>query len=257
MIDIRGRGRTLPIALLFVLLAGSLVGVAFVIAGEPAYLSANSSTPALSCGRGIPAEKCNPELAPPLRPLPLKVTKPKSTAPLGPKDRLCGRYFFISQQLHQMRIHFGSISCFGLGDRWIIVGDGQQTNPATLPPPPTVGGAIIAVEQCEPNDTMCLNSNVPHSFSNFTVSYPPNPAVQLEVADFATLQLINVTDGGCSSFTFDTVTRRWYTTTPSSVAELSSAKDMPSPIKAPPSVTANIALSAPSPHADLGSCFER
>ncbi len=257
MIDIGGRGRTLPIALLFVLLAGLLVGVALVIAGEPAYLSANSSTPAVSWGRGIPAEKCNPELAPPLRTMPQRVPKPKSPAPLGPKDRLCGRYFFISQQLYQMRIHFGSISCFGLGDRWVIVGDGQQTNPATLPPPPTVGGAIIAVEQCEPNDTMCLSPDVPHSFSDFTVSYPPDPAGQLEVADLATLQLINVTDGGCGSFTFDTVTRRWYTTTPSSVAELSSAKDMPSPIKVPPSVPATVALSASAPHADLGSCLKR
>lgn len=253
--NIRPRKLNVLIAVSSMAIVGLLAGVAFTRTSRPRYTNAASSTPAISCGHGIPAEKCNPELAPERKPLPPINPKPKSPAPMGPQDKLCGRNFFIPQQLAEMRKHFGSISCFGLGDQWILVGNGQQINPATLPPPPTSGGAIVAVESCKPSDSTCLNPDVPHNFSVFTASYPPDPSSgSLEVQTTVNSHLINLTDGECGSFTFNTSTLKWYTTTPTSVTELYSGNNVPAPVAAPPSVPASTALKSPAPHADLASC---
>ena len=215
----------------------------------------SSSTPVVNCGPGIPAEKCNPQLAPPLKPLPTVHPKPKSPAPIGPQGTFCGRGFFIPQQFSEMERQFGSISCFGVGDQWIVVGEGQQINPSTLPPPPTQGGAIIAVETCSSGDATCLNPNTPHNFSAFTVSYPPDPtsgSLQVETTDPD--HLIGLILGHCGIFSFSTSTRSWYKTTPNLVSELSSGKNVPAPVAAPPSVPGSTALSSTAPIGDPQSC---
>lgn len=191
----------------------------------------------------------------------LKQAAPTTTSsPLpGPSiDKFCGRDFFISKELSEMKTQFSLISCFGVSDEWIIVGNGQQINPATLPPGPTVGGSMIAVETCNPSDTTCLNPDLPHNFSSFTVSYPPDPySGSFGVRVIVNSHLVNTIDGSCGSFTFDTVARKWYSTTPQTVAELSSGKNIPAPVATPSSVSGSVALSSPAPRADMGSCFKR
>ena len=117
---------------------------------------------------------------------------------------------------------------------------------------------MIAVESCKPSDANCLNPDLPHNFSSFTVSYPPGPSSgSFETPVIVNSHLVNVIDGACGSFTFDVTARKWYTTTPQSVAELSSGKNIPAPVAAPPSVSGATALSSPAPHADMSSCFKR
>lgn len=190
----------------------------------------------------------------------LKQAAPTTTSiPLpGPSiDKFCGRDFFISKELSEMKTQFGLISCFGVGDEWIIVGNGQQINPATLPPGPTVGGSMIAVEACKASDNTCLNPDLPHNFSSFTVSYPPDPSSgSFEVPVIVNSHVVNTIDGSCGSFTFDAVARMWYSTTPKLVAQLSSGEKIPAPVAAPASVSGSVALSSPAPRADMGSCFK-
>ncbi len=117
---------------------------------------------------------------------------------------------------------------------------------------------MIAGESCNSSDATCLNPDLPHNFSSFTVSYPPDPSSgSFEVPVIVSSHLVNTTDGSCGSFTFDSAAGKWYATTPQSVTELSSGKSIPAAVAAPASVSGTVALSNPAPHADLGSCFKR
>ena len=189
---------------------------------------------------------------------PAKTTATSIPLPSPSIGKLCGRDFFIPQQFSELERQFGSVSCFGVADQWFIVGNGQQINPTTLPPPPSVGGSIIGVESCNSSDAACLNPDLPHNFSSFTVSYPPDPSSgSFEVPVIVNSHLVNAIDGSCGSFTFDSTTRKWYATTPQSVAELSSGKNIPAAVAAPASASGTVALSSPAPHDNMSSCFKR
>lgn len=256
--SIRNSKKGILISISLVLAVGLVSSLLLSFNGGLSFEHTSSSTPAISCGRGIPAEKCNPQLAPPLKPLPKVNPKPVSPTPTGPQGKQCGMGFFTQQQQTEMTKQFGSISCLGLANQWIVVGDGMQTNPATIPPPPSPGGAIIAVLTCNANNASCLSSTATHDFTQFTVSYPPNPSVgRMDLQTTMNSHLINVTDGSCGSFTFDTTNLKWYTTTPGAVSELSAGTQLPSPVQTPPSVTGAVALATAAPSAYTASCSKQ
>jgi len=114
---------------------------------------------------------------------------------------------------------------------------------------------MIAVETCSTGDAACLNPDALHNFSAFRVSYPPDPTsglLQVETTDRD--HLIGLSLGYCGIFSFSTSTFRWYETTPTLVSELSSGKNVPNPVAAPPSVPGGTALSNKAPIGERKSC---
>lgn len=183
---------------------------------------------------------------------------PKDTVvSLGQNETSCGMKFFSKKQLTLMRKQFGSISCIGLisTHQWIVVGDGMQTNSPATPPPPTRGGAIVALETCPTGNTSCKNAIAKHNFDNFTVSYPPNPSpgrMDLQIIDASTI--LNVTDGSCGSFSFDLKNMKWYVTQPGVDSALIDGNQTTKPVQTPLSRSGTIAIASAAPTADMGSC---
>ena len=103
----------------------------------------------------------------------LSASKPVAPASVIPKDTVvslgqnetsCGMRFFSKAQSALMRKQFGSISCIGLisTHQWIVAGDGMQTNSPATPPPPTIGGAMIALETCPPSHPELCRERLVH-----------------------------------------------------------------------------------------------
>ncbi len=243
----------------------ALVAVGVVVASL-AILSLSSVSPSLaasdslvSCGNGVPALKCNPSLDSTYgAALPTTNPPPISSAPTGPAGAVCSSIFFSSDTWSQLTSQFGIIDCFSLpgSDQWVVVGDGMSTTSSQEPPPPSSGGAIVAVESCSASDTSCLSASTQHDFGQFTVYYPPNPSVgEMNIATTAGPNLVNLIDGVCGSFTFDSTNGEWFATSPSALAALTTPGALIVPVESPAPTTGASALLSPAPANISGSCF--
>jgi len=246
---------------IFSLAAALLLGGVALILEQ--YLGSSQGSAAdqtiLSCGRGVPSEKCNPSLDPTYgTPLPSSNPVPNAPAPQSPNTTNCGANFFSQQEITDLQGRFGMLHCFGLLDtnQWVVIGNGESINSTDTPPPASVGGSIIAVETCAPGDAACLGANTQHSFSQFSVFYPPEPSTgNMTFMTMTGTSLIDVTDGTCGSFTFNTTNEEWYATSPSSIAELLSGGTPPSAVLSPPSATGSAATTRNAPNSVSTSCF--
>ena len=217
-----------------------------------------ASSPPINCGRGVPVEKCNPPFESTIPTLPTTNPLPTSNAPTGPQGVACGSGFLSPQQVLELQNQFGSLQCFSLigSNQWIVIGDGMTINPSAIPPPATPGGSIIAVETCNANDVSCLSPDTQHDFAQFTVFYPPNPSTgDMGLMTTPGSHLINVADGSCGPFTFDSSNGEWFLTSPATIAALTSGGVLPPAAVSPAPVTGATAIGSLAPSPDLESCF--
>ncbi len=211
----------------------------------------------VGCGTGVPLEKCNPVLDPSFNtPLPSSVPLPSTKAPAPSQATPCRSSFFAPGELSELTARFGDISCFELKSAgpWIIVGDGMTTNSPIRPLPPTRGGSIIAVDACSPANSSCLSPATPHAFNDFTVYYPPAPSTgDMSLMTTVGADLVNVADGSCGSFTFDTTTGKWYATSPANATSMQDGA-FPTPVVVPAPVSGSVALTSAAPQGLSQSC---
>jgi len=242
----------------FAVVVASLIFVSLPASSHNSIRPTANSSQLTNCGPGVPAEKCNPSLY-----VPPTSTTPTSTNPTGPAPvavpglTLCGQGFFSDQEMAELTVRFGSISCFSLpgSNQWVVTGDGMSTTSSATPPPATSGGGIVAVETCKITDATCLNPNSLHSFSNFGVSYPPLPTSgQLKLQSTFGSHFVQVTDASCGPFTIDTTNLSWYVTSVAAVSALSSGGTPPPSVTVPSSASGAAALSTVAPAGDPGSC---
>src|SRR2546423_2330721 len=149
-------------------LAGAVAGgVQFVGAGG----GEGASPPWRDWGRGVPKEKCNAILGPPMTTGTNPAIPPPAAFWPSPAQIQCGAGFFSSSTQQQLADSFGSINCFRFDGRreWIVIGDGMARSGDVGAP----GGQIVAVARCNPSDRACLNPDAQHDFAAFTVSHPP------------------------------------------------------------------------------------
>lgn len=194
----------------------------------------------------------------------LSANKPTTTVSATPKDTVvslgqnetsCGMKFFSKKQMALMRKQFGSISCIGLVSthQWIVVGDGMQTNSPATPPPPTAGGAMVAVETCSATDTACKSPTSQHDFDRFIVSYPPYPSAgRMDLQTIDGSKVLTVTD--CGSFSFDLKNMKWYVTQPGVDSALITGNQSVKPVQTPAPKSGAKALISSAPVSDMGSC---
>ena len=154
-----------------------------IISGYALALSPRA-TAAGNCAVSVPAAKCAALLAaapPPLitsQPVPAPGSPPQPIAPPSPLAQPptavpCGPSFFDAATAAQLTAQFGLIDCFRFTDRpvWLVVATGMDADAAT-----TRGGEMIALDRCAISDSACLNPDLTHTFSSFSVYYPPQPA---------------------------------------------------------------------------------
>lgn len=194
----------------------------------------------------------------------LSANKPTTTVSATPKDTVvslgqnetsCGMKFFSKKQMALMRKQFGSISCIGLisTHQWVVVGDGMQTNSPATPPPPTRGGAIVALETCPTGNTSCNSPIATHNFDNFTVSYPPYPSAgRMDLQTIDASKILGVTD--CGSFSFDLKNMKWYVTQPGVDSALLAGNQSVKPVQTAAPKSGENALISSAPVSDMGSC---
>lgn len=242
------------------------IGAAGVVIASFAILSLSSVSPSIaasdslvSCGNGVPALKCNPSLDPTYgAALPTTNPAPTPSTPTGPAGAVCSSAFFSSDTWSQLTSQFGIIDCFSLPDsnQWIVIGDGMSTTSPQEPPPPSSGGAMVAVESCSVSDASCLSASTQHDFGQFTVYYPPNPSVgEMNIATTVGSNLVNLIDGVCGSFTFNSTNGKWFSTSPSTLAALTTPGASAVPVESPAPTTGTSALLSPAPANISGSCF--
>lgn len=186
---------------------------------------------------------------------PVSVTPKDTVVSLGQNETSCGIRFFSKTQLALMRKQFGSISCIGLisTHQWILVGDGMQTNPASIPPPPTAGGAMVAIETCSATDAACKSPISQHDFGRFTVSYPPYPSAgRMDLQTIDASKILTVTD--CGSFSFDLKNMKWYVTQPGVDSALIAGNQSLKPVQTAAPKSGASALRSSAPVSKLGSC---
>lgn len=229
--------------------------------GPPRLLDhpANAAYPLANCGRGVPAEKCNPVLDPNAAAAPPPGARP--TPPAGtvskPAPTLCGPQFFSASEMHSITAHFGLIDCLRLprSSDWVVIGNGMSTTSMATPPAPAPGGAMLAVLSCSSAVANCLSPDSTHKFSTFTVYYPPNPSSgRLDLVKTDSSNLVDVINAYCGSYTFDVTTGSWYATTASTADSLSGAGSLPQPVKTPAALPGATALATPAPTAVTTSC---
>lgn len=212
-----------------------------------------ASSPLVNCGRGIPAEKCDPSLYTPfnLQP-PAQPIKPPT--PFWPSSSIvsCGSTFFSTATGDLLRKQFGTIRCFKFSDKsnWIVTGDGGTPDGQSATP----GGAIIAVDSCVTGDSACLDPNTQHDFGGFTVSYPPLPN-SFPTNTEATFggRLLYIADAYCGLFTFDTSTGQWFGHSAADIDSRMSGIGQATSVAAPPAVMGNVAIQNPAPVV-IGAC---
>ncbi len=173
------------------------------------------------CGTGVPASKCVPisgptgaiaapgtTTTPPPPPADLAPT-PSSAPTIG-----CGTDFFSNSTWNQLEAHFGQLNCFQFqgSDQWIVFGDGMSVTSTATPPGSAPGGSVVAVMNCASSpSSACMEADSPHSFSSFTVYYPPDPGSgRSDLAAFDGSGRLVISDGYCSVFVFDANTLTWY-----------------------------------------------
>ena len=234
----------------------AVLALAGVLAGGAQIFGAGSgkaaSPPLQDCGRGVPKEKCNASLGPPLT----TGTNPALPQPPAfwpsPDQVQCGPSFFSPSTQQQLADSFGSISCFRFDGRreWIVIGDGTGPSGDVGAP----GGQIVAVAWCSAADSACLDANAQHDFAAFTVSHPPLSAsfpAKLE-ATFGG-RLLYISDANCGLFTFNVVNGRWYGSAPDDVDGLMRGNARAS-VAAPAGTPGRQAIGRAAPPTVAASC---
>jgi hypothetical protein len=211
-----------------------------------------ASPPLRDCGRGVPPEKCNASLGPPLTTGTNPAIPPPPAFWPSPDQIQCGPAFFSSSTQQQLTDSFGNLSCFRFNGRneWIVVGDGLAASGDVGAP----GGGIVAVARCNAADSACLDPNAKHDFASFTVSHPPLSAswpLRLQ-ATFGG-RLLYVSNANCGLFTFNVVSGRWYGHAPADVDGLMHGAARAA-VAAPANTPGREAIGKPAPATVAASC---
>jgi hypothetical protein len=208
-----------------------------------------AKTPLEDCGRGVPAEKCNPSLGPSMstQEPPPQPIKPPGPVWSSPSLVNCGPTFFSSSTATALSDQFGTIDCFRFSNKstWVLIGDGMSTDGSRAAP----GGQIVARDTCASGDDVCLDVNSEHDFSSFVVSYPPLPSsypARLE-ATFGG-RLLYISDANCGLFTYDIITGKWHGHNPAVIDAIKSGTH-PAAITAPTAASGNAAIHSHAPAA--------
>src|SRR5437588_10850530 len=87
----------------------------------------------------------------------------------------CQKTFFSPDVFERLSQQFGILRCFRMpgSDQWVVIGNGMSLAAKATPPPPSIGGAMIAIETCGQDEVPCSNPATEHDFRRFIVSYPP------------------------------------------------------------------------------------
>ena len=151
--------------------------------------------------------------------------------------------FFSDITANELTDNFGMLSCFRFeGEQtWIVVGSGIPTTSDGVTP----GGSMIATETCDSSDSVCLDPDAEHSFTEFEVSYPPKPdSAPGKVMGTFGGRLLYFSDAYCGLFVFDLRNGQWYPN--GSVSDLMNGAGVTS-VASPPSVNGVSALSSAAP----------
>jgi hypothetical protein len=192
--------------------ATALLCVGFAM-GVAQHQDARATTTAIvDCGPGIPLVKCNPSL---YSPLPGVTFPPAAAAMAVPtQDALtiepCSQSFVSPVSLAALNAEFGDLSCFRLigGHTWVLIGDGVPTVPGGAAF--ATNGSILAALDCAAGDSVCSDPIALHDVSMARAYIPPNPRGRLQLQAVEYNRFLTVSDGYCGVWTFDTVTRAWY-----------------------------------------------
>src|SRR5215831_13614745 len=225
-------------AVLSVAVATALAGL--VLAGRS---SASTGPPGSPCTGEMSRAKCS-AVQQAARNLPVQGPSPPAAglAPGIPGVTRCGPAFFTAAEARRLTSAFGLISCFRLTgqDQWILLGSGTSTSAPR--PAGTPGGAVVAVERCQGDET-CLNPDATHSFSSFAVARPPDPLGRpLELQAVAGASVLLLSNARCGLFSFDVSSLRWYGGTRSAVHALLASPGQQQPMAAAPVMTGSQAL---------------
>ncbi len=242
------------------LAAAGLAGGALSLHGGISRAAAASD----GCGPLIPTQKCNPTLSqtttrpvapqtetPPPPPAAPGTAPSPATAP----TTQCGPDFFTATERNTLEARFGLLNCFQFvgSDQWVVFGDGMTVASASTPPSAAPGGAMVAVLECSPSDSTCSNADSIHSFTSFSVYYPPDPSSgRSDLSGFYGDGILMIYNGGCSIFFFDVNTLTWYPASASDAQSLATGV-LPSAVSVPPQVSGATAVSQLAPRG-TGDC---
>lgn len=223
------------------------------------------------CGSGVPASKCSPVGTQTTKPGPPGTTVPTSNLPAPPASAnslptvpsatQCGSGFLSSSELQKLEGAFGALTCFRFdgSDQWVVVGNGTTVNPSGGLPQVAPSGSMVAVLECSPSDDACLSANTTHTFSSFTVYYPPEPFSRSDLVGYYGEGILQIADAGCSLFLFDVNTLSWYPGSDSDAQALAlehpltAAQSTVETVRTPPPAPGASAMSQPAP-AGTGDC---
>jgi len=195
-----------------VLVVGVVVGFTPQYGVLGSHSVADAGTGNSGCGVGEALSKCGATTS-----VPNIIPGGGSTVPTvisspAPVTRACATSFFDQDDEAALTNQFGGNFCLFVQDTktWVVVGSGESvTSPTAYQPTP--GGSMIAVERCAANDQSCLDPNVVHSFSNFTVYFPPVPSSgDLHLLQFLTPTEMQLSVAFCGVYVFDTANGEWY-----------------------------------------------
>ncbi len=211
----------------------------------------------ISCGAGIPAVKCNPSLAPGPNPVPVGGWQVPSVPTVSvPTTEQCASSFLSSTELGLLNARFGGIQCFLIksSSTWVIFGAGTSMT-SLAPNTPSPGGSMLAIETCASTNANCLDPNLIHSFADFTVYYPPFPGSgQSTLQELISPTLINVYNGFCGNFIFDTANSSWYLGNAVNESIFRAGGQVTGAVVTPPSVSGSTAEGSPFPAEMVTSC---
>jgi len=237
-------------AVLSVAVAAALAGL--VLTGRS---SASAGPPGSPCTGQMSRAKCS-AVQQAVRNLPVQGPSPPAAglAPGMPEVTRCGPAFFTAAEARRLTSAFGLISCFRLTgqDQWILLGSGTSTSAPR--PAGTPGGAVVAVERCQGDET-CLNPDATHSFSSFAVARPPDPLGRpLELQAVAGPSVLLLSNARCGLFSFDVGSLQWYRGTRSAVDALLTHPGQQRPAAVTPTMTGAQALGARPPAGPPSAC---
>lgn len=239
------------------------LALALVVGGCIAAFSLHRSLPRADatgseCSPLIPANKCNPTTGSSGTTVPATTPPPPPASGTGSATTklttICGPTFFTSTERRTLTSRFGLLTCFRFdqSDQWVVFGDGMTVtkgSPDTAAP----GGAMVAVLKCSASDSACSDTNVPHSFTSFQVSYPPDPSSgRSDLGAVEADGVLLIQNGYCSMFDFDLNTLTWYPGTASDTQSIAAGHTPPA-VSVPPQASGATAVSQPAPIA-TGDC---
>lgn len=214
----------------------------------PSCTNKSAGTCKSSNNRGATASRVsNPQIPPSIAAI---------KAQQSPLAVICKPGFFTKAQAQLLAQQFGFIECFRFTgeNNWVLIGNGLPPNPPPLVS--TSGGIIIALEKCASSDATCLSPSTVHTFSDFTVYYPPRPRIDgfTNLASTFYGNLLSIGDGTfCSPITFDMTNGKWYPKT-ASMKLLETNPGSVKSLKAPAPVTGTEALTQEAPPATVSAC---